>query len=71
LPHLGHVLDHETGHLLTGFADQTGDAWRRQDAGMWELSRYEHYTSSKIGCWQALRCAVHLAEIGQIPGDPQ
>jgi GH15 family glucan-1,4-alpha-glucosidase len=66
----GHVLDTETGHLLTGFADQACDAWRQQDAGMWELPRYEHYTSSKIGCWQALRCAVHLAEIGQIPGDP-
>lgn len=37
---------------------------------MWELPRQEHYTSSKLGCWHALRCAVHLAELGQIPGDP-
>jgi GH15 family glucan-1,4-alpha-glucosidase len=67
----GHALDTETGHLLTGFADRACDAWRRRDAGMWELPRREHYTSSKLGCWQALRCAVHLAEIGQIPGDPR
>ncbi len=67
----GHVLDTETGHLLTTFADQACDAWRLRDAGMWELERLEHYTSSKLGCWQALRCAVHLAEQGQIPGDPQ
>jgi GH15 family glucan-1,4-alpha-glucosidase len=67
----GHALDTETGHLLTGFADRACDAWRRRDAGMWELPRREHYTSSKLGCWQALRCAVHLAEMGQIPGDPK
>ena len=67
----GHVLDTETAHLLTGFADQACDAWRRRDAGMWELPQQEHYTSSKIGCWQALRCAVHLAESGQIPGDSE
>jgi GH15 family glucan-1,4-alpha-glucosidase len=67
----GHALDTQTGHLLTDFADQACDAWRHRDAGMWELPRREHYTSSKIGCWQALRCAVHLAELGQIPGDPK
>ncbi|MDF2583417.1 MAG: glycosyl hydrolase, glucoamylase [Mycobacterium sp.] len=67
----GHVLDTETGHLLTGFADQACDSWRSRDAGMWELPQIEHYTSSKIGCWHALRCAVHLAELGQIPGDPE
>lgn len=67
----GHVLDTETGHLLTGFADQACDSWRSRDAGMWELQQTEHYTSSKIGCWHALRCAVHLTEIGQIPGDPE
>lgn len=66
----GHVLDTETGHLLAGFADRACDAWRHRDAGMWELPEQEHYTTSKLGCWQALRCAVYLAEQGQIPGDP-
>jgi GH15 family glucan-1,4-alpha-glucosidase len=66
----GHVLDTETGHLLAGLADQACDDWRRRDAGMWELPDQRHYTSSKLGCWQALRCAVHLADKGQIPGDP-
>ena len=66
----GHVLNTDTGHLLAEMADLACDVWRRRDAGMWELEREEHYTSSKLGCWQALRCAVHLAEAGQIPGDP-
>jgi GH15 family glucan-1,4-alpha-glucosidase len=66
----GHVLDADTGRLLAGMADQACDAWRHRDAGLWELERQEHYTSSKLSCWQALRCAVHLAEVGQIPGDP-
>jgi GH15 family glucan-1,4-alpha-glucosidase len=66
----GHVLDAETGHLLAGMADHACDAWRHPDAGLWELERREHYTSSKLSCWQALRCALHLARIGQIPGDP-
>ena len=67
----GHALDTHTGHLLATFADDACDAWRRRDAGMWELPELRHYTSSKLGCWQALRCAVHLAELGQIPGDPR
>lgn len=67
----GHALDTHTGHLLATFADAACDAWRRKDAGMWELADLQHYTSSKLGCWHALRCAVHLAELGQIPGDPQ
>ena len=66
----GHVLDAGTGRLLAGMADQACDAWRRRDAGLWELPRQEHYTSSKLSCWQALRCAHHLARTGQIPGDP-
>jgi GH15 family glucan-1,4-alpha-glucosidase len=66
----GHALDTDTGHMLTDFADQACDAWRRRDAGMWELEQLEHYTTSKLGCWHALRCAVKLAELGQIPGDP-
>lgn len=66
----GHALDTATGHLLADFADQACDAWRTRDAGMWELEQLEHYTTSKLGCWHALRCAVGLAELGQIPGDP-
>jgi GH15 family glucan-1,4-alpha-glucosidase len=66
----GHVLDAATGRLLAGMADHACDAWRHRDAGLWELERQEHYTSSKLSCWQALRCAFHLAGMGQIPGDP-
>ena len=66
----GNLLDAETGRLLAAVADEAADAWHRPDAGMWELPEQRHYTSSKLGCWQALQCAVHLAQLGQIPGDP-
>nr|WP_240188260.1 glycoside hydrolase family 15 protein [Nakamurella flavida] len=66
----GNLLDAETGRLLAGIADRACDLWQRRDAGIWELEEEQHYTSSKLGCWQALTCAVQLAELGQIPGDP-
>ncbi|MDZ8274771.1 glycoside hydrolase family 15 protein [Microbacterium aquimaris] len=64
----GNVLDTETGRLLANMADRTCDLWRNPDSGMWELAEVQHYTSSKMGCWQALRDAVHLGEAGVIPG---
>ncbi len=64
----GHLLDPDTGAMLADLADQCCDQWRRPDAGIWELPDEQHYTSSKIGCWQALTCAIELAECGQIPG---
>ena len=64
----GNVLDEATGRLLTTVADLACDQWRSPDSGMWELTEQRHYTTSKLGCWQALKHAVHLAEIGQIPG---
>ncbi|MBF4630505.1 glycoside hydrolase family 15 protein [Clavibacter michiganensis subsp. phaseoli] len=66
----GNVLDADTGRLLATFADRTCDMWQKRDAGMWELEDEQHYTTSKLGCWQALDCAVELAELGQIPGVP-
>jgi GH15 family glucan-1,4-alpha-glucosidase len=64
----GNVLDIATGRLLADLADRTCDLWRNPDSGMWELPELRHYTSSKMGCWQALRDAVVLAEGGHIPG---
>ncbi|MBF5082462.1 glycoside hydrolase family 15 protein [Quadrisphaera sp. INWT6] len=66
----GGVLDAETGRLLAATADAACDRWRQRDAGMWELHEPRHYTTSKMGCWLALTAAVHLAELGQVPGDP-
>jgi GH15 family glucan-1,4-alpha-glucosidase len=66
----GNVLDAGTGRTLARIADLACDAWRRKDSGMWELLEQRHYTTSKLGCWQALQHAVHLADLGQIPGDP-
>ncbi len=67
----GNLLDAETGRLLASIADRACDNWQRPDSGMWELEDQQHYTSSKLGCWQALDCAVHLAELGQLPGGSQ
>ena len=68
---VGNVLDIETGRLLAGIADATCDLWRHPDSGMWELGEIRHYTSSKMGCWQALDSAVALAERGAIPGSAE
>ncbi|MDP7732964.1 glycoside hydrolase family 15 protein [Mycobacterium sp. TY813] len=64
----GNVLDDATARLMTTIADHAADHWHRPDAGIWELEDIRHYTTSKLGCWQALTKAVHLGEIGQIPG---
>ena len=64
----GNLLDAETGRLLASIADRACDNWQRPDSGMWELEEQQHCTSSKLGCWQALDCAMHLAEHGQLPG---
>lgn len=64
----GNVLDAATGRMLADVADRICDLWRRPDAGMWELPEHRHYTSSKMGCWHGLDRAVHLADVGQIPG---
>ena len=66
----GNVLDAETGRMLAEVADTACDRWQQKDAGMWELHDPQHYTTSKLGCWQALTKAVELAQAGQIPGDP-
>ena len=65
----GNVIDSATARMLTGIADRACDLWRQPDSGMWELEEVRHYTSSKMGCWQALDRAVQLAEAGQLDGD--
>lgn len=64
----GNVLDTATARMLADLADAICDVWRRPDSGMWELPEHRHYTSSKMGCWHGLDCAVRLAEDGYIPG---
>ncbi|WP_443208646.1 glycoside hydrolase family 15 protein [Rhodococcus rhodochrous] len=64
----GYVLDIATARLLARIADHTCDVWQQADHGIWELLDREHYTNSKMSCWHALDRAVHLAEVGQIPG---
>ena len=64
-----HVLDSATQRLLADLADRCCDEWQLRDAGMWELEDEQHYTISKMSCWQALDRAAALVDLGQLPGD--
>lgn len=63
----GNILDATSAATLSHLADLCADRWRQKDAGIWELPEVQHYTMSKISCWQALQRAVELADAGQIP----
>nr|WP_284394173.1 glycoside hydrolase family 15 protein [Pseudomonas putida] len=63
----GNILDSPSAMLLSGLADQCADCWRQQDAGIWELPEKQHYTMSKVSCWQALSRAIELADGGHLP----
>lgn len=63
----GNILDSASAHLLSRLADLCADSWRLKDSGFWELPEPQHYTNSKISCWQALARAVELADAGQLP----
>lgn len=62
----GNVLDAVSAETLSHLADQCADRWRQRDAGIWELPDIEHYTASKVSCWQALQHAVTLADNGHL-----
>lgn len=63
----GNILDSPSAMILAGLADKCADRWRQPDCGIWELPDKQHYTSSKISCWQALSRAVELADGGHLP----
>ncbi|GJD30038.1 Trehalase [Methylobacterium adhaesivum] len=63
----GGMLDLRSGALLARLADECAETWKLKDAGIWELPEPQHYTGSKISCWQALARAVELAEDGHLP----
>ena len=63
----GNILDASSAEVLSHLADRCADIWRKKDAGIWELEESQHYTMSKISCWQALARAVELADQGQLP----
>jgi len=65
----GNILDQTSARLLASLADRCADHWRQKDAGIWELQEPQHYTMSKISCWQALTRASQLAEDEHIPAD--
>jgi GH15 family glucan-1,4-alpha-glucosidase len=63
----GGLLDTESGLTLAKLADRLCDEWSKPDAGLWELGDQQRYTSSLINSWNALDCACHLAEGGEMP----
>ncbi|WP_083507646.1 glycoside hydrolase family 15 protein [Aureimonas frigidaquae] len=63
----GNILDARSAATLSRLADECADLWRTPDSGIWELEDIQHYTMSKISCWQALARAVELADDGQLP----
>jgi GH15 family glucan-1,4-alpha-glucosidase len=63
----GGVLDHKSAALLSTLVDECADRWLQRDSGMWELEELQHYTMSKISCWEALARAVELADQGYLP----
>ncbi|BDI23999.1 glycoside hydrolase family 15 protein [Herbiconiux sp. L3-i23] len=67
----GNILDSSTSELLCGFADEACVRWQKKDAGMWELPKQQHYTSSKMGVWQALTAAIRLSELGEVHPSPK
>lgn len=63
----GNILDPSSAETLSHLADECADSWRQKDSGIWELAEEQHYTMSKVSCWQALARAVDLADQGQLP----
>ena len=63
------VLDPGVGPALAQLADFVADAWRRKDAGIWEVrDGLADFVQSKAMCWTALDRAAELAAAGAIPG---
>ncbi|KAL0480014.1 trehalase [Acrasis kona] len=62
----GHVVDIETGRLLSELTNQCADRWRSKDSGIWELQELQNYTFSKMACWLALNRAIQLADEGHL-----
>ncbi|MFC0267446.1 glycoside hydrolase family 15 protein [Kushneria aurantia] len=63
----GHIVDITTARLLCDLANQCADRWRFRDSGIWELpGDVQHYTHSKMACWQALTHAIKLADQGYL-----
>ncbi|HJU20246.1 MAG TPA: glycoside hydrolase family 15 protein [Stellaceae bacterium] len=50
----------EYWHLLRKLADFTATQWRREDAGIWELSPEQHFVAGKVMTWVTLDRALRI-----------
>ena len=63
------LLEPAAGRTLAALADFVAGAWRRADAGIWEVrDGPANFVQSKAMCWTALDRAAELAGAGAIPG---
>jgi GH15 family glucan-1,4-alpha-glucosidase len=67
LAEAGRPPNAEAGAVLADLAERCRRAWREPDSGIWELSELRPYVNSRISAWQALDCAVRLADGGWLP----
>jgi GH15 family glucan-1,4-alpha-glucosidase len=57
---------------LRAMLDWLCDAWRREDAGIWEVrGPLQHFVYSKLLCWVALDRGLRLADKRSFPADVQ
>jgi GH15 family glucan-1,4-alpha-glucosidase len=67
---LGGELDDDARAFLPTVADESIDAWQRQDYGLWELRNGPFtFVYSKVMVWMGLDRALRLARRGVIDGD--
>ncbi len=61
LTRYGRRLDEKRLPFLKKIADYVCDAWKEEDAGIWEVrGGYRHFVYSKVMCWVALDRAIRL-----------
>lgn len=69
LAQAGRPPDAEAAAVLADLAERCRRCWREPDSGIWELSELRPYANSRISAWQALDCAVQLADRGLLPAE--
>jgi GH15 family glucan-1,4-alpha-glucosidase len=68
--HQGH-LDRTAQKALIGFGRYVAKHWDQPDRGIWESrTSKKNHTHSRLMCWTALNCLLHLEQKGLLRGIP-